>query len=62
MNKRLKIFLHIAFWTYMFLSPLAYTRGMGMMAYLVNCVSPLLMMVVFYADYHWLTYKYYDLY
>ncbi len=59
MNKRLKIFLHIAFWAYMFLSPLAYTRGLGMMTYLVNCVSPLLMMVVFYADYHWLTYKYY---
>lgn len=59
MNKRLKIFLHIAFWTYMFISPLAYTRGMGMLAYLVNCVSPLLTMVVFYADYHWLTYKYF---
>ena len=43
----------------MFLSPLTYLRGNGMsiLYYLMTCVSPFLMMVVFYINYLWLTPK-----
>ena len=43
----------------MFLSPLTYLRGNGMsiLYYLMTCVSTLLMMVVFYVNYLWLTPK-----
>ena len=60
-TKRLKIFLHIAFWAYMFLSPLQYMRGtdMSVLHYLMNCMTPFLLMVVFYANYKWLTPYYY---
>ena len=61
MNKRLKYFLHIVFWAYMFLSPLTYARGTGinMTQYVMNCMSPLMMMVVFYINYFWLAPYYY---
>lgn len=57
MNKRLSLFLHVAFWAFMFLSPLSFMRGHGvtLTQYLMNCMMPLLMMVVFYANYLWLT-------
>ena len=57
MNKRVSLFLHLAFWAFMFLSPLSYMRGHGvtLTQYLMNCMMPLLMMVVFYANYLWLT-------
>ena len=60
-NKRVKVFLHIAFWAFMFLSPMQYMRGTGtsMLQYVMNCMSPLLMMVVFYANYKWLTPRYF---
>ena len=60
-DRRLKIFLHIAFWAFMFLSPMQYMRGTGMsmLQYLMNCMSPMLMMVVFYLNYKWLTPKYF---
>ena len=60
-NKRVKVFLHIAFWAFMFLSPMQYMRGTGtsMLQYLMNCMSPLLMMVMFYANYKWLTPRYF---
>ena len=56
LNKRLKIFLHIVFWAFMFLSPMQYMRGTGMsmLQYLMNCMPSLLLMVVFYANYKWL--------
>ena len=59
MNKKLYIFLHIGVWGFMFLSPLTYLRGNGMsiLYYLMTCVSTLLMMVVFYVNYLWLTPK-----
>ena len=59
MNKKVYLFLHVAIWAFMFLSPLTYLRGNGMSAlhYLMTCVSPLLMMVVFYVNYLWLTPK-----
>jgi two-component sensor histidine kinase len=61
MNKKLTIFLHLAFWGYMFLSPLTYMRGTGitLVNYLSNCVAPLLMMIVFYLNFLWLTPRYF---
>ena len=61
LDRRLKIFLHIVFWLFMFLSPMQYMRGTGMpmLQYLMNCMSSLLLMVVFYANYKWLTPKYF---
>ena len=52
-NKRLKQFLHIAFWAYMFLSPMQFMRGTGlpMTQYWMNCMAQLLMMVMFYLNY-----------
>ena len=60
-DKRLKIFLHIVFWTFMFLSPMQYMRGTGMsmLQYMMSCMPSLLLMVVFYANYKWLTYRYF---
>lgn len=61
LDKRLKYFLHVVFWAYMFLSPMQYMRGTGMtmLQYVSNCLSPLLLMVVFYANYFWLTPRYF---
>ena len=52
-NKRLKQFLHIAFWAYMFLSPMQFMRGTGlpMTQYWMNCMAQLLMMIMFYLNY-----------
>jgi len=57
MSRHLYLFLHVAIWAFMFLSPLTYLRGngMSMLHYLMNCMSPFLMMVVFYVNYLWLT-------
>ena len=46
---------------FMFLSPMQYMRGTGMsmLQYLMNCMSSVLLMVVFYANYKWLTPKYF---
>lgn len=61
LDKRLKIFLHIVFWAFMFLSPMQYMRGSGMtmLQYMMSCMPSLLLMVVFYANYKWLTYRYF---
>ena len=61
LDKRLKIFLHIVFWAFMFLSPMQYMRGTGMsmLQYLMSCMPSLLLMVVFYANFKWLTYRYF---
>ena len=61
MNTKLTIFLHVAFWGFMFLSPLTYMRGTGvtLISYLSNCVAPMLMIIVFYLNYLWLTPKYF---
>lgn len=61
MNKKLSVFLHVAFWAFMFLTPLTYMRGTGvtLVRYLINCMSPLLLMLVFYLNYLWLTPRYF---
>ena len=60
-DRRMKIFLHIVFWAFMFLSPLQYMRGTGVTAlqYVMNCMPALLLMIVFYANFKWLTYRYF---
>ncbi len=61
MNKKNIVFLHIALWAIMFLGPLSIFRGgdIAFPQYLVFCMSPLLMMVVFYLNYLWLTPHYF---
>ena len=60
-NKRVKLVLHVAFWAYMFLSPMQFMRGTGMpmVQYWMNCMGQLLMMVMFYLNYLWLTQRYF---
>lgn len=57
MNKRVYVFLHVAVWVFMFIAPLTFLRGNGLtpVQYLINCMTPFLMMVVFYINYFWLT-------
>lgn len=61
MNRKTIISLHVAVWAILFLAPLSFMRGSGFpfMQFLMSCVSPLLMMVVFYANYLWLTPHYF---
>jgi len=61
MNKRTIVFLHVALWAFVFISPLPYLRssGFSLLHYVMNSMSPLLMMVVFYMNYLWLTPKYF---
>jgi len=60
MNKRQEIFLHLAFWAFMLITPLAYMRnGISLVQYLLNCMSPLLVMIVFYVNYLWLAPRYF---
>ena len=61
MNKRLVVLLHVALWAIMFLGPVSFLRSgnMTMAQFLLFSVSPLLMMVVFYMNYLWLTPRYF---
>ena len=61
MNRRIMILLHVAVWVLMFITPLTYMRGNGfsLLRYLMVCVSPLLIMIVFYLNYLWLTPRYF---
>lgn len=60
-SKKLQYFMHVAFWAYMFLMPMQFLRGTDfpMMQYWMNCMSQLLMMVMFYVNYLWLTQRYF---
>jgi len=53
MNKHLAGMCHLAFWAFLFLSPLTYWRGTGFnfVHYLMTCMQPLVDMVVFYLNY-----------
>ena len=44
---------HLAFWAFLFLSPLTFWRGTGFnfVHYLMTCMQPLMVMVVFYLNY-----------
>ena len=62
MNKRGEILVHIAVWVILFLTPLTFlNRGNGIspLLYVMTCMSPLLVMLVFYANYLWLTPTYF---
>jgi sensor histidine kinase YesM len=53
MNKHLAGMCHLAFWAFLFLSPLTYWRGTGFnfVHYLMTCMQPLVVIVVFYLNY-----------
>lgn len=62
MNKRIELLIHAAVWAVLFLLPLTFlSRGgsINVTHYLMICMSTVLMMVVFYADYLWLTPHYF---
>jgi len=53
MNRHLAGMCHIALWAFLFLSPLTYWRGTGFngLHYLMTCMQPLFLMIVFYLNY-----------
>ena len=53
MNKHIAGMCHLAFWAFLFLSPLTYWRGTGFnfVLYMLTCMQPLVVMVVFYLNY-----------
>lgn len=58
MSKRTEFLVHAAVWLVMLLMPLTFVSRMGsinVVLYLMSSVSTLLLMVVFYANYLWLT-------
>ena len=59
MNKHLAGACHITLWAFMFLSPLTFWRGTGITLeqYLMYCVDPLCLMIVFYLNYLYLAPK-----
>jgi len=61
MSKRVTILLHLAIWGILFLSPLTFLRNRGVdpVQYVMLSMSPLLMMIVFYVNYLWLTPRYF---
>ena len=56
MNKKIAGLCHVALWAFLFLSPLTYWRGTGIkfVQYLMYCMQPLMLMVIFYANYLYL--------
>ena len=59
MNKHLAGLCHVALWAFLFLSPLTYWRGTGIkfVQYLMYCMQPLMLMIVFYLNYLYLAPK-----
>ena len=59
MNKNIAGACHLAFVAFLFLSPLTYWRGTGFNAthYLMTCMNPLFLMIVFYLNYIYLAPK-----
>lgn len=59
MNRKLAGLCHLALWAYLFLSPLTFWRGMSfnLEFYLMTCLQPLLLVMVFYLNYLVLTPK-----
>ena len=61
MNKQKAILLQIAVWAMLLLAPLSFAghgNGVSLRQFLLMSVSPLLMMIVFYLNFLWLTPKY----
>ena len=61
MNKHIAGLCHVALWAFLFLSPLTYWRGTGIkfVQYLMYCMQPLMLMIVFYANYLFLAPKFF---
>ena len=61
MNKHLAGFCHLALWAFLFLSPLTFWRGTGIkfVQYLMYCMQPLAILIVFYLNYLYLAPKYF---
>lgn len=61
MNKHLAGACHMALWAFMFLSPLTYWRGTGItfQQYMMYCVEPFFLMIVFYLNYIYLAPKFF---
>jgi two-component sensor histidine kinase len=62
MNRRVSLIVQTAAWIVLFLSPLtflAHGRRIEPLHYIMLCVPTLLMMVVFYTNYLWLTPRYF---
>ena len=61
MNKHLAGLCHVALWAFLFLSPLTFWRGTGIkfMQYLMYCMQPAMLMVVFYLNYLYLAPKFF---
>jgi len=61
MNKKLGFACHFLLWAYMFLSPLTFWRGTGITfgQYLMYCLDPLFLMIVFYLNYVYLAPKFF---
>ena len=59
MNKHLAGVCHMALWAFLFLSPLTFWRGTGitLVQYLMYCMQPLMLMIVFYLNYQYLAPK-----
>jgi two-component sensor histidine kinase len=58
-NKHLAGACHMALWAFLFLSPLTFWRGTGitLVQYLMYCMQPLMLMIVFYLNYLYLAPK-----
>lgn len=56
MNKHIAGLCHVALWAFLFLSPLTFWRGTGIkfVQYLMYCMQPLMLMIIFYANYLYL--------
>ena len=61
MNKKLAGMCHIAFWAFLFFSPLTYWRGIGITLphYLMICMQPAMTLFVFYLNYIYLAPKFF---
>lgn len=61
MNRQLGFACHFLLWAYMFLSPLTFWRGTGITfgQYLMYCLDPLFLMIVFYLNYLYLAPKFF---
>ena len=58
-NKHLAGACHMTLWAFLFLSPLTFWRGTGitLVQYLMYCMQPLMLMIVFYLNYLYLAPK-----
>ena len=61
MNRRIAGLCHVALWAFLFLSPLTYWRGTGIrfVQYLMYCMQPLMLMIIFYSNYLYLAPKFF---